>query len=267
MTRRKNRLKKRDFSKGVYLLPNLATSLNLFCGFFSVVSALEGHFLRAAVAIIIAGVFDNLDGRIARATRSTSRFGVEYDSLADLVSFGMAPALLAYLWALRPFGRLGWLAAFLFVACGALRLARFNTQAGTTDGSKFTGLPIPGAAGMVATLVLFYDRVGFPATMYPLVVLVLLYALSYLMVSSIPYHSFKKKEEHRSFNSLVLTLLVLIFIAAEPAVALFMVGVTYMLSGPVRFVSGHLKHARDKEPEALPQAKPEEHSGPTGSSD
>ncbi|OYV98372.1 MAG: CDP-diacylglycerol--serine O-phosphatidyltransferase [Acidobacteria bacterium 37-65-4] len=266
MTRRKKRFKKRDFSKGVYLLPNLATSLNLFCGFFSVVSSLDGHFVQASVAIIVAGVFDNLDGRIARATRSTSRFGVEYDSLADLVSFGMAPALLAFLWALRPFGRLGWLAAFLFVACGALRLARFNTQVGQTDGSRFTGLPIPAAAGMAATLVLFHGRLGHPMPVHPLAVLVLLYALSYLMVSSIPYHSFKKKVEHRSFNSLVLTLLVLIFIAAEPDVALFMVAVTYMVSGPVRFLYERLKHSKEDEPEAMPLAKPEENSGPAGSS-
>ncbi|MBU2490620.1 MAG: CDP-diacylglycerol--serine O-phosphatidyltransferase [Proteobacteria bacterium] len=264
MTRKKKRLKKRDFSKGVYLLPNLATSLNLFCGFFSVVSSLEGHFLRAAGAIVVAGVFDNLDGRIARATRSTSRFGVEYDSLADLVSFGMAPALLAYLWVLRPFGRLGWLAAFLFVACGALRLARFNTQAGESDGSSFTGLPIPAAAGTVASLILFNDRLGSVSPVHPLAVLVLLYALSYLMVSSLPYPSFKKKVEHRSFNSLVLTLLVLICIAAEPGIALFMVAVTYMSSGPVRFAYGRLKHSQNVESEVAPPTKTEEDSGPAG---
>ncbi|MBW1988951.1 MAG: CDP-diacylglycerol--serine O-phosphatidyltransferase [Deltaproteobacteria bacterium] len=254
----KRRIKKRDYHKGIYLLPNLATTLNLFCGFYAVIASLEGHFWRAAAAVIVAGLFDNLDGRIARATRSTSRFGVEYDSLADLVSFGMAPALLAYLWALSPYGRLGWLGAFLFVACGALRLARFNTHAGQGPSTHFTGLPIPAAAGMVAATVLFCGRMGLSGSIPPLFVLVMLYALSFLMVSSIPYPSFKKKMGTKGFNTLVVTLLVLIFVAAEPEITLFMVGVTYIAYGILSAALGRLKH-RGRE-EAADQAAPLEES-------
>ena len=125
-------------------------------GFYALVSAIEGRFVHGAVAIIIAGMFDQLDGKIARATNTTSAFGVEYDSLADLMSFGVAPSIMVYLWALKLLGRIGWLAAFLFTVCGALRLARFNTQTSSSGSEYFTGLPIPAAAGLVATTILFY---------------------------------------------------------------------------------------------------------------
>ena len=148
--RKKQRFEGKKLRRGIFLLPNIFTTLNLFCGFYSIIASTSGKFLAAAVAIIIAGVFDWLDGKIARATNTTSRFGVEYDSLADLVSFGMAPGIMMYLWALQPLGRIGWLAAFLFAACGALRLARFNTQFGSISSKHFIGLPIPAAAGMNA---------------------------------------------------------------------------------------------------------------------
>jgi len=154
-------IKREDFRKGIYILPNLFTLMNLFFGFYSVVCAINSQFKTAAVAIMIAAVFDALDGKIARATHTLSRFGAEFDSLADLVSFGMAPAFLMYLWILKPMGRLGWLAAFLFVACGALRLARFNTNLDQSSDGYFVGLPIPAAAGMNAVIVLFTVDMGF----------------------------------------------------------------------------------------------------------
>jgi len=126
--------------KGVYILPNLITMGNMFCGFFAIVSAFNGAFFRAAVAILIAAVMDGLDGKVARLTNTSSRFGMEFDSLADLVSFGVAPAILIYAWALKPFGRFGWAAAFLFAVCGAMRLARFNVQADSSESKNFTGL-------------------------------------------------------------------------------------------------------------------------------
>ena len=129
--KRKNRSKKVRRRRGIYILPNIFTSFNIFCGFYAVISSINGRFSAAAISIIIAIVFDALDGKIARATNTTSKFGVEYDSLADLISFGLAPGLMMYLWALKPMGRIGWLAAFLFMVCGALRLARFNTHVGT----------------------------------------------------------------------------------------------------------------------------------------
>jgi len=227
--------KGKERRRGIYILPNIFTSLNLFFGFYGIISAIRGKFEMAAVLIIIAVVFDILDGKIARATRTTSKFGMEYDSLADLVSFGMAPCLMMYLWALQPLGRMGWLAAFLYTVCGALRLARFNTQSGKVSSDYFTGLPIPAGAGMSATIVLFCHKIGMDGGPYPLLILVILYLLSFLMVSSVPYHSFKKPELFRkmNFNGLVAVVLFLIFIAAQPAIALFIFGVCYVTSGPL----------------------------------
>jgi CDP-diacylglycerol--serine O-phosphatidyltransferase len=140
--------------KSIYLLPNIFTTGNLLCGFSSIVASINGHYLQAAIAILIAVGLDYLDGKVARLTNSASAFGLEYDSLADLLSFGMAPGLLLYAWMLRSFGPFGWLAAFLFVICGALRLARFNVQAMGVQKFTFTGLPIPAAAGVLASMVL-----------------------------------------------------------------------------------------------------------------
>lgn len=231
----RSNLRRDRFRRGIYLLPNLFTTLNMFCGFYAMVAAIEGKFLAAAYAVIIAGVFDNLDGKIARATHSTSKFGVELDSLADLVSFGVAPGLLMYLWALQPLGRMGWLAGFLFVACGALRLARFNTQVGTVDSRYFMGLPIPAGAGMNAVTVLFCHKIGVLPQSYPLVFLIMIYVLSFLMVSTVKYPSFKNAGlfRNKNFNVLVAAILVLIFIAAQPPIALFLFGVIYVSSGPI----------------------------------
>ena len=228
--------------RGIYLLPNLFTAMNMFCGFYAVVAAINGKFVPAACALVIAGVFDNLDGKIARATQSTSQFGVEFDSLADLVSFGVAPGLLMYLWVLNPLGRIGWLAAFLFVVCGALRLARFNTQAGTVSSKYFVGLPIPAGAGMIAVVVLFCHKIGMADQVHPLIMLIMLYCLSFLMVSTVKYPSFKNAAffRNKNFNVLVMAILVFIFIAAQPSVALFLIGAVYVASGPLIT----LRHAR-----------------------
>lgn len=220
--------------KGIYILPNLFTSFNLFCGFYAIISSINGKFTAAAIAVLIAVLFDVLDGKVARATNTTSRFGVEYDSLADLVSFGLAPGIMIYLWALKPFGRLGWLAAFLFMACGALRLARFNAQAGTSNSDYFTGLPIPAAAAMSATTLLLYRKLGMGGDENPVLILAMLYILSFLMVSTLKYYSFKKPGlfSRTNFNVLVTALLILIFIAAQPSVALFLIGLAFVISGP-----------------------------------
>jgi CDP-diacylglycerol---serine O-phosphatidyltransferase len=221
--------------RGIYILPNLFTTLNLFCGFYAIIASVNGQFYAAGVSILIAAVFDALDGKVARATRTTSRFGVEYDSLADVISFGLAPGLMMYLWVLKPLGRLGWLAAFLFMACGALRLARFNTQVNTVKSDFFVGLPIPAAASMLSVTVLICHRLGLEVNINKIAMLVLLYCLSFLMVSSIKYNSYKKPElfKKKNFNVLVAAILVLIFIAAQPAIALFLLGFTYVTSGPI----------------------------------
>ncbi|QTA84618.1 CDP-diacylglycerol--serine O-phosphatidyltransferase [Desulfonema magnum] len=231
---KKKRFKKEKLRRGIYILPNIFTSLNIFCGFYAVIASINNNFVAAATAIIIAGVFDMLDGKIARATHSTSKFGVEYDSLADLISFGLAPAVVMYLWVLRPMGRIGWLAAFLFMVCGALRLARFNTQFGSVSSDHFVGLPIPAGAGMNAVTILFCHQFGMGESVNPIVILVMLYVLSFLMVSTIKYESFKRPElfKKMNFNVLVTTILVLIFIAAQHELALFLIGLAYVTSGP-----------------------------------
>lgn len=229
-------MQKENVKKSIYVLPNLFTSMNIFCGFYAILSAVDGRFADASIAIIIGAVFDLLDGKIARATKTTSQFGVEYDSLADLVTFGLAPALLMFLWALKPLGRLGWLAGFLFMTCGALRLARFNTTATTgTAKNFFQGLPIPSAAGMNVAVVLFFSRFNIDPEPYALLILLMLYALSFLMVSSLKYHSFKNAGLFKSmkFNRLVALILILVLLAYEPYIALFGGLLAYVVSGPV----------------------------------
>ncbi len=233
------RAEKEGIPRGIYILPNLFTTMNIFCGFYAVIAAVNGATNAAAIAILVAAIFDALDGKIARATHTTSRFGVEYDSLADLISFGLAPGLMIYLWALKPLGRLGWLAAFLFMVCGALRLARFNTQVNSVKRDYFVGLPITAAAGMLAATVLLYHRLGIVGTSAnKIFILMLIYILSFLMVSSIKFHSFKKPElfKKMKFNVLVAAVLIMIFIAAQPAIALFSIGFAYIMSGPFGFL-------------------------------
>jgi CDP-diacylglycerol---serine O-phosphatidyltransferase len=233
-------IKREGFRRGIYILPNLFTLMNLFFGFYSVVCTIDGQFKTAAVAIMIAAVFDALDGKIARATHTLSRFGAEFDSLADVVSFGISPALMMYLWILKPMGRLGWLAAFLFVACGALRLARFNTNLDQSNDGYFVGLPIPAAAGMNAVMVFFTVDLGLETSVnhFSVLILILMYALSFLMVSSIKYFSLKKIELFRSmnFNVLVSMMLILTLIAAKPSVSLLLLSLAYIASGPVCLV-------------------------------
>lgn len=234
----------------IYPLPCLFTTASLFCGFYSIIAAINSDFFSSAVAILVAGVFDGLDGRVARLTGTTSLFGKEYDSLCDLVSFGVAPALLAYIWALEAYGRYGWLAAFLYVATTALRLARFNSI--DSESSKdFVGLPCPAAAGMIAITVLFCHFLGATGTVKHVSILLLVYVLSYLMVSSFRYLSFKHPETTRAktFQVLVGMVLLLIVIATEPPVTLFVVGAIYVASGPLgagyRFLSRAGKTAEE----------------------
>ncbi len=226
---------KKSQGKGIYLLPNLFTTANLFSGFYAIVSAFNGNFIFASIAILVATIFDSLDGKVARMTRSSSKFGLQYDSLADLISFGVAPALLIYTWALSPYGRLGWIAAFLFVACGALRLARFNIQAETIQSKNFLGLPIPAAASVVATTVLLdYHIIGMGKEIRPIVILLITYTLAYLMVSNIRYRSLKEfnLRGKKSFSFLVAIVLIMIVLATNPQLMFFLIFSLYALSGP-----------------------------------
>lgn len=233
--RRRRKKKDRRRFRGVYLLPNLITTASLFAGFYAIVAAMDGRFYAAAWAILVSLILDGLDGRIARLTQSTSGFGMQYDSLADLVAFGVAPAILAYLWALKDFKQFGWAAAFLFVVCGALRLARFNVQQGSLDPRYFNGLPIPAAAMMVATAVAFYHELGETPPDGSKFILGMIYVLSFLMVSNIKYISFKKVELFRRhpFHTLVGLVLIFVVVATAPNIIGFLLMLAYVGSGPI----------------------------------
>ena len=224
--------------KGVYVLPNLLTTTALFAGFYSVIASFHTDFQRAAIAILVANIFDILDGRIARLTRSTTRFGIEYDSLSDLVAFGVAPGILVYCWALEPWGSWGWLAASLYVVCGALRLARFNVQYENAEKRNFIGLPIPAAAEVVASIVLVYYYFGGEGpTQGHFELLLVTYALAGLMVSNLKYFSFKETELYRRqpFWVLIGVIVLLKLFIAEPQVMLFLSFLLYAFSGPLRW--------------------------------
>ena len=222
------------FKKGIFIAPSLLTTCNIFCGFYAIIAAINGRVYEAAVAIIIAGFFDILDGRVARLMHSSSEFGFHLDSLADIISFGLAPSILIYSWVLKPFGRLGWMAAFLYVLCGVMRLARFNTQKRHTTTSQFLGLPIPAAAGMIATTVVFTRDIFSIEKLEPIVILGLAYLLAFLMVSNIKYPSFKNVDlrEKKPFKIFFFFVLIIYIIATIPQISLFLIGVTYLLSGP-----------------------------------
>lgn len=237
--------------RGIYLIPNLLTSGGLFCGVFSIVQTMDAHFVTAALAILAAHVFDGLDGRVARMTNTTSRFGVEYDSLCDLVSFGVAPALLIYKWALIPWGIWGWSAVALFVTCAAARLARFNVLAGRIDGNYFMGLPVPASATMLASIVLMYRYVGRSGLPDKAVALLLLtYTLAILMVSTLSYPSFKQMQLHRRqpMSAFVVAVVLLTVAVASYQVFIFGAISIYIASGPVMWVGRMLGKGSLDEP-------------------
>ena len=221
--------------RGIYLLPNLFTTAGLFAGFYAIVAAMRGQYEDAAIAIFIAMVMDGLDGRIARLTNTQSAFGAEYDSLADMVSFGLAPALVMYLWALSEMGKFGWMVAFIFAACGALRLARFNTQVGIEDKRYFQGLPSPAAAATLAGWVWAGASNNISTTVATSIAMPLTFACAILMVSTLRYHSFKELDLRGKVPFVVMLLLVLAFalIAIDPPLILFGIFLLYALSGAI----------------------------------
>ncbi len=222
-------------NRGIYLLPNLLTTAGLFSGFYAVVSSMNGHFESAAVAIFIAMIFDGLDGRVARITNTQSAFGAEYDSMADMVSFGIAPGLVAYNWALSGMGKFGWLAAFVFVAAAALRLARFNTQVGVADKRYFQGLASPAAAGVIASIVWVGASYKIDGQAYGFIIGLVTIVSGLLMVSNFRYNSFKEVNWKGRVNFLVVLLIVLVFVivASSPENVLLAIFTLYACSGPV----------------------------------
>ena len=221
--------------RGIFLLPSLLTTGNLFCGFLALVLASQSRFTEAAVSLFVAMVMDTLDGKVARLTKTTTQFGVEFDSLADVVSFGVAPAFMLYAFALAPLGRTAWLGAFLFATCGALRLARFNVYSGVTDRRYFVGLPIPAAAGMAASVVLLLGDDEIPRWLGAAIAAGT-YLVSILMVTTFRYYSFKEIDfaRRRPASVLVLVVLGVLIVATHPQWFLFVLFAAYVLSGPTR---------------------------------
>lgn len=219
--------------RGIYLLPNLFTTAALFAGFYAIVAAMKGHFEIAAIAILIAMIADSLDGRVARLTQTTTQFGAQYDSLSDMAAFGIAPSLVMYSWSLSSLGKLGWLAAFLYTAATALRLARFNTQA--SDKQYFQGLPCPAAAAVLASTMWMGAGWEIPGKTIAILIGILTVFLAAMMVSRVRYYSFKSidfKGKVR-FITIVLVVVAIVAIALEPAEMLFGMFMAYVLSGPI----------------------------------
>ena len=239
-------------NRGIYLLPSVLTTFGMFAGFYSIIASINGDFTTAAISILIAMLWDTLDGRVARLTNTQSAFGAEYDSLADLVSFGVAPALLVYEWSLSDLGRFGWLAAFIYLACAALRLARFNTQVGSADKQYFQGFPSPAAAGVIATMIwlkiwtyAFFDSDVISIGYYLGAGITILCGI--LMVSNVRYYSFKefdsKKSSFRFLLGIVLCLIVMLY---KPNIFLFTGFFLYLLSGPFITIVGLNKRRIEK---------------------
>jgi CDP-diacylglycerol--serine O-phosphatidyltransferase len=221
--------------RGVYLLPNLFTTAALFAGFYAVVGAIQGRFEAASVAIFVGMVLDGLDGRVARLTHTQSDFGAEYDSLSDMVAFGVAPALVSYEWALHGLGKVGWLAAFVYTAATALRLARFNTQVGVADKRYFQGLPSPSAAAIIAAGVWIGADHGIDGSAVSWLAALITALTGLLMVSNFRYHSFKDVDVRGRVSFIVAVALMLVFavVFIQPPIILFLGFMTYAVSGPV----------------------------------
>ena len=229
-----------DPKKGIHILPSLFTTGNVFCGFYAFVAVFNEQFYYAAWAIAVGMIFDGLDGRIARLTKTTSAFGEQYDSLADIITFGMAPAFLAYAWVLKPFGRLGWMAAFLFLLCAALRLARFNTQAGTQDKSYFQGLASPAAAGTLVATIWFFADQGISGESVRWLMWLETVALGLLMFSRVRYFSGKTwpTGDRIPTGFLFLVVLVFVLLAIDPPTVLMVIGIVYVGSGLIMTLLG-----------------------------
>lgn len=246
--------------KGIYILPNTLTLCGMFSGFFAIMSAINGNYLYAAWAIVLANIFDGLDGWIARLTGTTTRFGIELDSLSDLVAFGVAPSVMMYKWALMPFGRLGWAAAFLFVACGALRLARFNIQTGTPGSKAFKGMPIPGAATVMSSVVIFYYEfwTGLPEKNVLFLIVTIL--LSLLMVSTMRYHGLKEIDfrEKKPFWFLIVFVLILFILFIHPSTAIFIFAMAYLFWGIIESIYNLIIRKRFKEATGVESQETEE---------
>jgi len=235
--------------RGVYLLPNLFTTAGLFAGFYSIIAAIDGRFEAAAIAIFVAMIMDGIDGRLARITNTQSDFGAEYDSLADMVSFGLAPALVMFVWALGSMGKLGWIAAFVYTAGAALRLARFNTQLHVIDKNYFQGLASPPAAALIVGLVWAGEEYGVNGEDISVWAFLLTLSAGLLMVSKVRYHSFKGFDIKGKvpFVAIFFIALLFVFISTNPPYILFTIAFIYAISGPILTLWQLRQRRRDRQ--------------------
>ncbi|MBB1059055.1 CDP-diacylglycerol--serine O-phosphatidyltransferase [Marilutibacter spongiae] len=240
----------RPRGRGIYLLPNLFTTGGLFAGFYAIIAASQGHYSTACIAVFVAAILDGVDGRVARLTNTQSEFGVQYDSLADLISFGLAPAMVMYHWSLQTLkydsmtaGKIGWIAAFLYAACAALRLARFNSQVAVVDKRWFIGLAIPAAAGLLASAVWTAEELGYSGEQLRYAALAVTVSAALLMVSGLRYSSFKGGPRHDRvpFLAIIAVLVALVAIAIDPPTVLLAIASLYALSGPVYWLVRKLR--------------------------
>ncbi len=232
MKKKRKQIKDKKFRRGIYILPSTFTIGNIFCGFYSIIASFKGDFYTAALLIGIAFVLDSLDGRIARLTHSCSAFGLEFDSLADIISFGVAPSVLIFSWAFISLGRVGWLTSLIFIICGAMRLARFNIQKSPVDTRYFVGLPIPATAFFLATLVFYYPQ-RIENQIASIFIMALVYLVSFLMISKLRYRSFKDIDFRKRKSYFIIIIIALFFwlVLINPQVVLLALSSSFVLSG------------------------------------
>ncbi len=232
-----NDIYRNSMTKGVFLLPNLITSLSLLSGFYSIVNTIEGRYWIAGWLIIASIFLDGIDGKVARLTNTSSKFGLEYDSLSDLIAFGVAPSILSFKWFLMGYGRVGWAAVFVYLLGAALRLARFNVQVNSVEYNKFTGLPSPAAAGTVVSSLFFMTEFSLQTELISRIILALIVIVGLLMISNIGYFAMKDFSvfKRRAFESLISVLLILIIIIVKPVESLFTIFILYSFVSPLLY--------------------------------
>jgi CDP-diacylglycerol--serine O-phosphatidyltransferase len=250
--------------RGIYLLPNLLTTGAMFAGFYAVIAGMAGDFSSACVAVIVAMFLDGLDGRVARMTNTQSAFGAEYDSLSDMLAFGVAPALICFSWSLSELGNIGWTAAFVYVACAALRLARFNVQQGTADKRFFIGLASPAAAGVVVFMVWTFHEYQLESNAFIAAITALVtFIAGILMVVNIPYYSFKDLDRNRvPFVVMLAVIMVIVIVSWDPPTVLWLMAIAYAVSGPAMAIYSRRKQRRQQRAAAgigsgIPPANPD----------
>lgn len=259
MKNKRSSKKINKFRRGIYILPTCFSIASIFCGYYAIILSLKGELQIAGPLIMIAFILDGLDGRVARLTKTSSEFGTEFDSLADVISFGIAPAVMAYSWCLHSLGRLGWLASFIFTICGAIRLARFNIQSKVVDKRYFVGLPIPASAVVIAAII-FFHPIKVENRSFAIAFAFIIYLLSFLMVSKLRYKSFKdiNLKDRKSYSYILIMLLIFWLIAFQPRIVLLILASSYAASGIIMRLYHLIRYKKGYQPSENIDVTPEQ---------